>query len=238
MWKLPVSPPLQSASALPDFMKPQSARFPFSQSRRCARWPADIPLSERRLWKGQRKSFSAIWRVPAGTGFDTLRIELARRFMVILVRRGTILLSHGDTHYQLQEGQAVAISVGEVLAQVPDCPVGDCIFEIHLIHRMPTPGKLGVDTVLGRMVAAQSHYPAGIFPYPNASALNPPVQPGGEGVESPTALLSRLYLCGIASTVAFVASCQVIDGAGVVGRIDASALAWEDLPEQVVGLAW
>lgn len=177
------------------------------------------------MWKNQHKAFSAVWRVPEGTGFDSLRIELLRRFMVILVRRGTILLSHGDTQFHLREGQAVAISVPEVVAQVPVNPGGDNIFEVHLFNRMPSAGKLGMDCQLGRMVSMQGYHPVGMFPYPDARALTAPVLPGDEQLESATALLLRLLGCGMASTVQFVASGQ---GRTLVKKLELvpASLAW------------
>ena len=212
-------------------------QFPFAHSVRVARWPFDIPQSERRIWNDRPKNFSALWRVPAGTGFDSLRIELPGRFLVIAVRRGAIRLSYGGTTVFLRQGQAAAVSVTELQAQFPDYPHGECVFEIHLFQRMPTPEQLGQGSMLAGFVAKQGRQPAGIFPFANAAPLLIEGLPGGAVVESAAALLFRLSCCGLEPTVRFIASGQGRCAAEKVKRLSfGRSLA--HLPMPGTDLAW
>lgn len=189
-------------------MKTDQSRFPFARSARGARWPSDIPHRERRRWKDSRKNFSAVWRVPAGMGFDDLRIELPRHFMVLVVDRGAIRLSHGAREVCLVTGQAVAVSVREVLVEVPFSARGESVFQIHLFSRMPTMEKLGTESPLAMMVRRQATHVSGLFPYRNAAALLNPGLYGGKLMDNAVELVWRLYVCGLQSTVRFVASGQ------------------------------
>jgi hypothetical protein len=183
-------------------------QFPFAHSVRVARWPFDIPQSERRIWKDSPKNFSALWRVPVGAGLDSLRIELPGRFLVIAVRRGAIRLSHGGTTVHLSQGQAAAVSVPEVQAQFPDYPKGECIFVIYLFQRMPAPEQLGKGSLQAGFVMKQGRHPPGIFPFANAALLLIEGLPGGAVLDNTAALLLRLHCCGLQSAVRFIASGQ------------------------------
>ncbi len=185
-------------------MKLAQVFSPFARSKRCAMWPADIPQHERHVWKDSRKSFSTLWRVPMGSEFDPLRIELHQRFLVLVVRRGVIQLQHGATRIRAVEGDAVAISVSEFLAEVPNCGDEYSLFDLHLFHRMPTPGKL--EGSLGSLVSKLGAQPPGMFPLWNAQTLLIAPLPGGLPIDNAMTLLTRLLSCGLQSTVQFVAS--------------------------------
>jgi hypothetical protein len=195
--------------ANPMKMKTHSNHFPFARSARNAQWPTDIPHTERMRWKDSPRNFSAVWAVPAGVGFDELHIKLPRHFLVLAVSSGAIRISHGARVVFLTKGQAVAVSFREVQVEVPISPYGESVFMVHLISRMPTVEQLGPETLLGTLVGKegkQASQVPGLFPYPNAGPLLQPALPGGKEIDSALELLWRLYVCGLQSTVRFVAS--------------------------------
>ncbi len=56
------------------------------------------------------------------------------------------------------------------------------------------------------LVRKQGAHIPGLFPYPNAAALLYPGLHGGKLLDNAVELLWRLYVCGLQSTVRFVAS--------------------------------
>ncbi len=189
------------------------------------------------MWKDGPRNFSAVWRIPARTGCETLRVDLCGLFLVLVVRRGAIRLSHGSTEVWLSAGQAAALSVAEFHAEIPELPDGESVFDLHLFSRMPAARKLGKESVLAQLLSKQGRDSAGIFPYANAGQLRHEALAGGEPVNGVVTLLSRLYCCGLQSTVRFIASGQ---GRGVGGKVKRHSpeplLA--HLPKPVLELAW
>jgi hypothetical protein len=190
----------------PTMMKTDSNYFPFARSARNAQWPSDIPHTERMRWKDSPRNFSAVWTVSAGVGFDELNLKLPRHFLVLTVSSGAIRISHGAREVFLSKGQAVAVSFREVQVEVPTFARGKSEFVVHLISRMPTIEQLGPETLLGSLVGKEATHVSGLFPYPNAGPLLQPALPGGKQIDSALELLWRLYVCGLQSTVRFVAS--------------------------------
>lgn len=210
--------------------------FPFAQSATLAHWPADIPHSARMMWKGSRRDFSAVWRVPVGTGCDALRINLAGSFLVLVVISGSIRLSHGGTEVKLRAGQAAAISVAEMQVEVCDPPDGENVFVLHLFHRMPGPGKLGSDSILANLVEKQGRHVPGIFWFANSGQLRFEASPVWVP-EDAVALLFRLLTCGLESTVRFAASGRG-SCAAAKPKLRPTGLSLAHLPKPVAGLAW
>lgn len=177
--------------------------LPFARSVSLAKWPTDIPVAARRMWDGNKKNFSAIWRVPARSGFDALRVTLLRRFLVIVVRRGRIKLGYGDSQVYLVANQAAAVSASEVMVEVFDCGYGDAVFELNLFDRVPPASHFGC---MARLVESQKEKrgnPPGIFAFGNALPL---LAPSGIGFGENTAFFDRLFACGLASAIQFIAS--------------------------------
>ena len=210
--------------------------FPFAQSTTLAHWPADIPQSARVMWNGSRRNFSVIWRVPAGSGCDALRVCLSGRYLVIVVLLGSIRLSNGGTVVELHGGQAAAVSVTELEVEVPDSPDGENVFILHLFHRMPGPERLGRNSILAGLVGKQSRHHGGIFVFKNAGQLRSeasPVWVAGDAV----ALLFRLSTCGLESTVRFIASGQG-SCPSAKPKLRRTGLSLAHLPKPVAELVW
>lgn len=210
--------------------------FPFAQSATRAHWPADIPHPARMIWKDSKRDFSALWRVPVGSGCDALRISLSGRYLIIVVLNGSIRLSHGGTVVKLRAGQAAAVSVAELVIEVPDSPDGENVFILHLFHRMPGPEKLGGNSILAGLVEKQGRHVPGIFWFGNSGQLRfeaSPVWVPGDAEE----LLWRLFTCGLESTVRFIASgrrsCEAVKP-----MLRPTALSLAHLPKPVAELAW
>lgn len=189
------------------------------------------------MWKDGPRNFSATWRVPARTGCESLRIELSARFLVIVVRRGAIRLSHGNTEVWLCAGQAAAVSLPEFHAEIPELPDGENVFDLHLFSRMPTTRKFGKNSMMTRLVSQQRSHPVGIFPYANAGQLRVEAVPGDRPVDSAVALLNRLLTCGPQSTVRFIASGKFRRVGERMKRRSSNPLL-AHLPEPVMELAW
>ncbi len=164
------------------------------------------PAGARQIWEDSRQNFSAEWRIPPGTGFEELRVNFPRHQLVLAVASGAIRLSYGAREVQLVAGQAVAVSVPEVLVDVPFSPYGESVFVLHLIHRMPTMEELGEGGELAATLAQSGGEVPGLFPYRNASLL---LQPGPYSAVLPrngADLVHRLWLCGLEPTVRFLRS--------------------------------
>lgn len=188
-------------------MGPKPARFPFAGSATRACWPADIPRGARQVWEDSRQNFSAEWRIPLGTGFDELRVTFPRHQLVLVVASGAIRLSYGAREVPLVAGQAVAVSVPEVVMR-DFSPCGESVFILHLIHRMPTLEELGegggLAAILAERGAGLATHVAGLFPYWNASLL---LQPGPYSAVLPrngADLVNRMWLCGLEPTARFL----------------------------------
>lgn len=175
----------------------------FARSLSLAKWPADIPVAARRMWDGNKKNFSATWRVPARSGFDALRVVLLRRFLVIVVRRGRIKLGYGDSQVYLVANQAAAVSASEVMIEVFDCGYGDAVFELNLFDRVPPTSHFGCMARLVELQKERRGNPPGIFAFGNALPL---IARSGIGFGENTAFFDRLFACGLTSAIRFIAS--------------------------------
>ena len=170
-------------------------------------------------------------------GFESLCIDLAGCFLVLVVVTGSIRLKHGSTEVDLCAGQAAAVSVNEFEAEIVDPSYGDCVFVVHLFHRMPKAEKLGRDSLLAALVEKQGRHVPGIFPYTNAGQLRLEASPVGLLPEDAAALLFKMYCCGLESTVRFIAS-GLGSGASEIPKLRPRGLSLLHLPKPVAGLVW
>jgi len=118
-------------------MKMPVIQLPFCGTKRLAYWPRDIPEHERVLWTPGGRDFSTLWSLPGSVYVESLRVVLQRRFLVLVVLQGTVMVWNGAMGYRLGEGNGVAISTLEFSVEVPCYPFGDTVVELHLFRQMP-----------------------------------------------------------------------------------------------------